>query len=136
VKTSKKNIIILLAIVFLLFFYFPLDTSAGDVNFSQAILPVRFVYLNKDNIEKIWNNAKALDNAYIVKFVSLDEKKEIKPTEKNFADYQDFVCWRNAEFGALKDNLNYLSKNNTDLVDFKIDFIRTSNRLEEIHTLV
>jgi hypothetical protein len=134
VKTYCKNIIFLLAIVSLLPFSFPSNASAGDVSFSQAILPVRFVYLNKDNIEKIFNTVSSRDSAYIVKFINQDE--EITPTEKNFSDYKNFICRSNTEFGALKDSVSYSLKNKTDFVDFKIDFVRKGSQLEEIHTLV
>jgi hypothetical protein len=136
VKMFKDNILLFLVIVFLLFFSFSKNTLAGEVNFSQAILPVRFVYLNKDNIENIFNTAGSWDSVYVVKFINQEEKKEIVPTEKNFTDYQNFVCRRNVEFGVLKDNISYSLKNKTDFVDFKIDFVRKGSQLEEIHTLV
>jgi len=42
---------------------------ASDVNFQQAILSVRFVYLdNQQNIVKIYNNAKLTDFQYLLKF--------------------------------------------------------------------
>jgi len=41
----------------------------GNVTFTQAILPVRFVYLDGiGNIIKIWSNVKSTDSIYSLKF--------------------------------------------------------------------
>lgn len=121
---------------FLLLFSYPVKTSASDVNFSQAILPVRFVYLDQDSIKKIFNTVTSLDGAYTVKFISGKEEKEITPTERNLTDYQNYVCRRNFEFSGLTNGFNYFSNNKSELIDFKIDFVSDGNILQEIHTLV
>lgn len=136
---SRKANIILLFFSVALFFNFCLkESSAGEVNFAQAILPVRLVYLGNDGaVEKIWNNVTSGDNSYFVKFYSVSGKKEIIPTEKNFNEYESLVCRSNSSklntaFAKNIANPPFLENGNE--MNFEINFIKKETVIEEVHT--
>lgn len=70
--TRVKKIMCLVVVLSQFFafgFLFPCSAEAANFNFSQSILPVRFVYLGENNeIEKIWSNISERDDVYAIKF--------------------------------------------------------------------
>lgn len=121
-KTRVKKAIflsIILAEFFVSVFLFPYSVKAANLNFSQSILPVRFVYLGKNNeIEKIWSNVSEKDGAYAVKFFN-DKLKEVVINEVFLNSYQETV---------KQEQTSSASASAT------VDFLKTSGILEEVRT--
>lgn len=93
---------------------------AANTTMSQQILPVRFVYLEKDgSIERVWSNVTEKDAGYVVKFfdkkqkeVSMDKKMILKYVEKS---------------GEVA-----ISRQSTQ----QVQFVESSYGIEEIKTVV
>jgi hypothetical protein len=116
-------------------FLLPKNVSADNINFSQSILPVRFVYLNKSgSIEKIWSNISGKDSLYVVKCIDSKSQNEISMNENVLVSYQDMVKRSGAVSGTIFPNMaeNYFSQKNE--YSIAIDFIKSNNYIEEVHT--
>lgn len=105
------------------FFVFSSEAEAkNSVNFSQSILPVKFVYLNdKKQIRKVWSNTRETDSVYVVKFFSDKDKKELAVEKKLLAKFKK---------ASIKQEVN------NNLQSLRVDFIESEGSLEEIHTFV
>jgi hypothetical protein len=96
------------------------SASAANTTMSQSILPVRFVYLQKDgNINRIWSNVTEKDEVYVVKFFD-EKKKEVPMDKKNILEY------------TQKSQTTIVSKQSTQ----EIQFVAGSDGIEEIKTVV
>jgi len=122
----KKNLefysFFVLVIFIFNFFVFPSVSEAkSSLNFSQSIIPVKFVYLdNKGNIENIWSNVKKNDHLYVVKFFSENDKNEV-PVNDNV-------------MSKFRNKLTMVENNNIQTL--RVDFFKNGNVLEEVHTYV
>ena len=116
-------------------FFLPASASAKTLTLSQSILPVRFVYLNSGGeIEKIWSNISGKDSRYVMKFFDAKSQLEISGNENTLLDYQDTIRKSQLISGTITPGLAlgfYPPENKFNLA---IDFIRSGNSLEEVHT--
>ena len=77
--------------------------QAQNINFSQAILPVRFVYLDQGReIKDIWSNITETDGQYMIKFFDSKLKTEISASDKIFSDYQKIISLNAGEISSKK----------------------------------
>jgi hypothetical protein len=96
------------------------SASAANTTMSQRILPVRFVYLQKDgNINHIWSNVTEKDELYVVKFFN-EKKEEVLMDKRNILEY------------TQKSQTTIVSKQSTQ----EIQFVAGSDGIEEIKTVV
>ena len=62
--------------------------SSTQTVFKQQILPVRFVYVDKQgNIDRIWNNAQEGDSMYVIKFFETGTNTEISQNKNLILQY-------------------------------------------------
>ncbi|MEK7598336.1 MAG: hypothetical protein AAB487_01220 [Patescibacteria group bacterium] len=95
--------------------------QAQNINFSQAILPVRFVYLDQGReIKDIWSNITETDGQYMIKFFDSKLKTEISASDKIFSDYQKIISLNAGEISSKK--------------SLTIDFVKNNGLLEEVRT--
>ena len=123
-----------MVVVLIANFFLPSLANAQVVNFSQSILPVRFVYLdNQNEIQKIWSNVSSDDSLYVVKFLNQKSQKEIKMNSNIFGDYQNMIRRSKLMSGELlASSLNSYNKGNSR--SLSVDFIQDKNSIEEVHT--
>ncbi|HAS00256.1 MAG: hypothetical protein US57_C0004G0006 [Candidatus Moranbacteria bacterium GW2011_GWC2_37_73] len=94
--------------------------AATSTTMSQSILPVRFVYLEKNGaIDSIWSNVTEKDSAYVVKFFD-KEKNEVSMQQRMILKYVE------------KSKETTVSRQSTQ----EIKFVETKNGIEEIKTVV
>ena len=92
----------------------------SNMNFSQKILPVNFVYLNKKgDIGSVWSNVSASDDLYVVKF--FDEKKHEVPLSQNLL----------RQFAKKSESMT-----SSMSVSEHVQFVQKGSVLQEIKTLV
>jgi hypothetical protein len=137
VKKIKKIIFlnVLMCALCLGGFSLPENVSADNINFSQSILPVRFIYLNNSgSIEKIWSNISDGDNLYVVKCIDSKSQKEINMNENIFGNYQSMIEKSGTVSGTIFPNVtkSYFAQNNN--YNIAIDFVKNNNYIEEVHT--
>lgn len=110
-------------------------SGSTDVNFVLTILPVRFVYVENNEIIKIWNNVKKDDTQYVVKFVDQNEK-EITPTEKLYSQYFSIIEDLDVfEHGTIYDEDTRISKKiSTDKIHIQVN--ENPFEKEEIYTMI
>ncbi|HBI34133.1 MAG TPA: hypothetical protein DEA43_03030 [Candidatus Moranbacteria bacterium] len=104
-----------------LFLILPEKTlAATNTTMSQSILPVRFVYLEKDGaIDSIWSNVTEKDSLYVVKFFD-KEKKEVLTQQSMLLKYVE------------KSKTATVSRQSTQ----ETKFVKTDSGIEEIKTIV
>lgn len=123
----------MLAEFFVSVFLFPYSAKAANLNFSQSILPVRFVYLGKNNeIEKIWSNVSEKDSIYVIKFFN-DKRGEVSINERALISYQETVKREQTSMSALP-NGQAGSRQGSALANVAVDFLKTGGILEEVRT--
>jgi|GEM_PF-1945335 len=111
------------------------STVAENLNFSQSILPVRFVYLdNQNTIQRIWSNISPTDNLYMVKFINVKTQTEMGFSENVFNSYQDIMRKSNSVSGLIVPSAVIASPAQNNFYNLAIDFIKTENSFEEVHT--
>lgn len=120
IKNVLQNCAFFLAVGAALFLNSSEQVLAANTTMSQSILPVRFVYLEKDgSIDHIWSNVTEKDSQYVVKFFDI-KQKEIS-TEKNMI-------------------LTYVEKSKKDIVSRQSTqetlFLERAGGIEEIKTVV
>lgn len=120
-KLSQKCVAVVLILSFFLAFSpFSNRAEAAKVNFSQGILPVKFVYLDKHGkIQKIWSNVEPKDDMYVVKFFDAKSQQELPAEKKNIEAFVKNLDKKNKE----EDNSKRVVK-----------IIYEQQRLEEIVT--
>ncbi len=97
------------------------NAIASEMKMRQRILPVRFVYLEKDgSIDRIWSNVRENDDEYIVKFFDT-KQKEVSPTKLLLDDYQLHISREDKKTAQL---------------DKSVHFNEQDEFLEEVHTAV
>lgn len=137
VKKIVKIIFLNFLIWTLCFSWFlpPQKALAANVNFSQSILPVRFVYINNQgNIEKIWSNISEKDDLYVVKCIDAKSQKEVSMNDKLLMSYQDMVKKSGTVSGTIFPDVtrNYFSQK--DNYSVAVDFLKFNNYVEEVRT--
>lgn len=109
------------------------QAQAANVSFGQSILPVRFVYLDKQGgIKNIWSNVSVNDKAYVVKFFDDKTKKEVSRNEKLLGEYQKSIVRKEEQIFPDKELFAKTDKK----IQLSIDFIKKDNSLEEVQTIV
>ena len=94
--------------------------AATSTTMSQSILPVRFVYLEKNGaIDSIWSNVTEKDSLYVVKFFDI-EKKEVLTEQSMLLKYVE------------KSRTATVSRQSTQ----ETKFVKTDGGIEEIKTIV
>lgn len=90
-KISRAGAVTVLLIA-IVFGCWPMQKiEASNINFSQSILPVQFVYLDNDfSIDKIWSNISATDSQYVMKFFDA-RQKEVLINNNLVSDYANFI---------------------------------------------
>lgn len=92
--------------------------ASTNATMSQVILPVYFVYLEKDGkIDRVWNNVTEKDSAYAVKFFDKKTTQEIENNQELLALFMK----KNQEFASQK-------------TDADVRFLQSKNGLEEVRT--
>lgn len=101
----------------------------SSVNFSQSILPVKFVYLDgKGGIKNIWSNVTEKDSLYIVKFLDEKNKTEVRTSENLMGNYQKIARTEKSFYSGNAGQCSF------DCL--AIDFVKSGEVLEEVHTVV
>ncbi|MDD5463529.1 MAG: hypothetical protein PHP62_00045 [Candidatus Moranbacteria bacterium] len=94
--------------------------AATSATMSQSILPVRFVYLEKNGaIDSIWSNVTEKDSVYVVKFFD-KEKNEVSTEQAMLLKYVE------------KSKKATVSRQSTQ----ETKFVKTNSGIEEIKTIV
>jgi len=121
IKNVLQVCVFSLAVGAALFCVFPQKAlAATNTTMSQSILPVRFVYLEKNGtIDHIWSNVTEKDSAYVVKFFD-KEKKEVSMEKRMILKYVE------------KSKEAAISRQSTQ----EIRFIESAQGIEEIKTVV
>ena len=111
------------------------SSGSTDVNFVLTILPVRFVYVENNEIIKIWNNVKKDDTQYVVKFLDKNDK-EITPSQTLYTQYFRIIEEINIfEHGTIYDeNIKISKKTYTDNIHIQVN--ENSLEKEEIYTMI
>lgn len=113
-------------------FAFSPKASASEINMSQRILPVRFIYLNRNGgIEKVWSNVTDADSLYAIKFFDAKTQAEVSSNPKLVNDYQRVVSQSRLVSGtAFPDRtISDFSRNN-----LMVNFVQKDGVMEEVRT--
>lgn len=106
--------------------------QAAEFNFTQSILPVRFVYLGRDGaVEKVWSNVSDRDRAYVVKFFDSGNGKEIK---MNFSGVKKYCQEIKTDYLEAEGERVAGSFKRSVGGSLMVDLIQRENSLEEIRT--
>lgn len=133
-RNALKFGMIFAAVAVAFFGMFLEQASASEMKMRQQILPVRFVYLDKNgSVDHVWSNVSEKDSEYVVKFFDKKTDKEIFSEEKMLKNYQDFVLKNQVIEPELKKGLVAIDCGRSNLV---VNFIQTrgGDKLEEVHT--
>lgn len=125
-KVNKNNFVVFIG------------TKAAQLEFDQLILPVRFVYLDKNQqIIKIWNNTKVNDRQYVLKFFNF-ENKEILPTNQELIDQYFSILEKTNPFDKGFIFYQDTTTRNSSLSNkgLKIELRESDLGLEEIYTYI
>ena len=130
-KRRKISISLLVAFCLVLNVSFIGKARAAELNFSQSILPVRFVYVQGGQIDRIWSNVSENDSAYVIKFFDTRTDREISVSADTINSYQEIVNKSRLVSGSV-----YATdvKDSTCQANLAVDFVRSNNTLEEVHT--
>ena len=111
------------------------SSGSTDVNFVLTILPVRFVYVENNEIIKIWNNVEKDDTQYVVKFLDQNEK-EITPSENLYSQYFNIIEELDVfKHGTIYDeNMRISKKADNDNIYIQVN--ENSLEKEEIYTMI
>lgn len=119
-------------------FIVSIGIKAAQLEFDQSILPVRFVYLDKNQqIIKIWNNTKANDRQYVLKFFNF-ENKEILITSQELIDQYFSILEKINPFDkGLIFHQDAITKNSSlSNKGLKIELRESDLGLEEVYTYI